>query len=178
MENRSKTLNFQMEKEFSQSSHLGFTEIEMHHTFYTWEVLCTLSHSGRQCDGPGSTTEKVFGSNVEQFSMKSSLVLMNNNEQSMMECLERLLSYQKGIQMCLQVKCLIRKLNQRLTEATFIYYTIAKQEQFESYLVGFRLCLQFIKLNIKHTITTNKHFFIPQWSHQFVSGKINVLSNE
>ena len=66
---------------------------------------------------------------------------MNNIEQSMMECLERLLSYQKSIYMCLQVKFLIHKLNQRLTEAAFIYYAIAKKEQFEGYLAGFRLYL-------------------------------------
>lgn len=163
-----------MEKGFSQSSHLSFTEIEMHRTCYTQEVGCILEHSGRQCDGPGSATKKVFGSNVEQLSMKSSLVLMNNNEKIMMECLEMLLSYQKGIQMCLQVKCLIHKLNQSLTEAAFIDYAIEKQEQFESYLAGFRLYLQFIKLNIKQTITINKHIFVPQWSFQFVSVKTSI----
>jgi len=66
---------------------------------------------------------------------------MNSKEQSMKECLDRLLSYQKGIYMCFQIKCLIHKLNQRLTKAAFIYYAIAKQEQFEGYLTDFRLCL-------------------------------------
>jgi len=58
-----------MEKEFSQSSHLGFTETGMHHTYYTREVRCILSYSERQCDGPVSATEMGFGSNVQLFSM-------------------------------------------------------------------------------------------------------------
>ena len=56
-----------------------------------------------------------------------------------------------------QARCYIYKLEQRLTEATFIYYALAEQEQFEGYLS----CLQAPSVTYETNNINEQTIFIP-----------------